>query len=109
MTYSYEGPQDSTRLAIEFLGLWMDHDRPAAAAHITQVLDGPGGPDRNFAIAGLLNLSHFLVAEVANARGASNPQEVDRIAREFLTELSINLPDPDADPDPDTDPEPDRS
>lgn len=65
MTCEYEGTQASTRLAIEFLTVWMEQDRPAAAEHIGSVLDADGGPQRDFAIAVLLNLSHFLVIELA--------------------------------------------
>lgn len=94
MGYEYEGPKDSTRLAIEFLNVWMDRDREAAAAHIAGVLDAEDGPSTDFVIAGLLNLSHFLVLERAKAKGATGTEDVERQAREFLSYLSLHLPEP---------------
>ncbi|MFD8974648.1 hypothetical protein [Streptomyces sp. NPDC059593] len=93
MTSDYTDPQGATRLAIEFLSLWIEPDRQAAATHIKEALDASTGPNPEFsAIAGLLNLSQFLLAEVVKANGASSAEDYDRLAREYLSRMSINLP-----------------
>ncbi|MFJ6085119.1 hypothetical protein ACIQI8_27295 [Streptomyces sp. NPDC092369] len=93
MSYDYEGPQASTRLAVEFLTVWMEQNRQAAVEHIVSVLDSEGGPERDFAIAGLLNLGHFLVIQVAKANGAVGAEELTEAAHEYLAYLSVHLPD----------------
>ena len=79
----------ATRVAIEFLTLWMEPDRQRAAAHIRMALGDPDGPDAASIIAGQCNLGMILVLEVARARGAADLRER---AGEILQELSRQLP-----------------
>jgi hypothetical protein len=79
----------STRVAVEFLTLWMESDRQGAAEHIWQVLSDPDGPGAHSVIAGQLNLSMILVLELAKAQGAEDIQER---AGEILRSLSPQLP-----------------
>lgn len=93
MAYEYQGPTQGIRLAVEFLNVWMESDRLAAAAHIAKVLEEPDGPDPIYAISGLLDLSNFLIYEIAKTRGATDKVTFNALAREYLANLSANLPD----------------
>jgi hypothetical protein len=79
----------ATRVAIEFLTLWLEPDPQRAAAHIRMVLGDPDGPDAGSIIAGQCNLGMILVLELAKAQGAEDPPER---AGEILRELSRQLP-----------------
>jgi hypothetical protein len=83
----------ATRVAIEFLTLWMEpgEDAPQPAAkHIERVLDHPS-PTQAEAIAGLLNLSTLLVASLAKAFGAAD-DDVGNQAREILRDSRSSCP-----------------
>lgn len=80
---------DATRVAIEFLTLWMETDRLAAAEHIAGVIHDPDGPEPDTAITGLLNLSMFLLFALAKANGAD---DYKAWAGEYLHNFSVNLP-----------------
>jgi hypothetical protein len=80
----------STRVAIEFLTVWLESDREFATEHIYRVLKDPDGPGADMAIVGLLNLSMLLAFEMAKAQGAEDLQE--RV-RKYLSNLSAQLPD----------------
>lgn len=80
---------DATRVAIEFLTLWMEQDRDGAAAHITDVLTGPDAPQTAHVVAGLLNLNMFTIFELAKANGA---HDAVAWAGEYLRGLSPQLP-----------------
>ena len=82
----------ATRLAVEFLTLWMEPDRQGAADHISRVLNDPHGPARDSVIVGHLNLSMLLVLELARARGAEDGDKLMERAGEFLRNLSRSLP-----------------
>ena len=79
----------STRVAIEFLTVWLEWDRESATEHIYRVLKDPDGPTADMAIVGLLNLSMLLGFEMAKAQGAEDLQ--DRV-RKYLSNLSAQLP-----------------
>jgi hypothetical protein len=79
----------STRVAIEFLTVWLEGDKQFATEHIYRVLKDPDGPGADRAIVGLLHLSTLLVFELAKARGAEDLQEW---ARKYLSNLSAQLP-----------------
>jgi hypothetical protein len=79
----------STRVAIEFLTLWMESDRQSAAEHIAHVLDDPNGPGAQSVIVGQLNLGMLLVFELAHAQGA---EDIRERAGEILRNLSPRLP-----------------
>ena len=79
----------STRVAIEFLTVWLESDREFATEHIYRVLKDPDGPGADMAIVGLLNLSMLLAFEMAKAQGAEDLQER---ARKYLSNLSAQLP-----------------
>jgi len=79
----------ATRVAIEFLMLWIEPNRPFAAEHILQVLDEPGGIERDQVIAGLLNLSMILGFQLAKANGAT---DYPAWVREYLNRHSPELP-----------------
>ena len=79
----------ATRVAIEFLTLYLEPDLQHAAAHIRKVLGDPDGPDALSIIAGQCNLGMILVLELAKSQGAADPHER---AGEILQELSRQLP-----------------
>jgi hypothetical protein len=79
----------STRVAIEFLTVWLESDKQFATEHIYRVLKDPDGPGADMAIVGLLNLSNLLALELAKERGADDLQEW---ARKYLSNLSAQLP-----------------
>lgn len=80
---------DATRIAIEFLTLWMERDRNRAAEHITKVMTDSNGPETAHVVAGLLNLNMFTIFELAKANGA--PDAV-AWAGDYLRSLSPQLP-----------------
>lgn len=82
---------DATRIAIEFLTLWLEPDRAGAAAHISDVLKAPVGPSAEHVIAGLLNLNMFTIYQLAKASGAE-PDSYRAWAGAYLQRLSPNLP-----------------
>jgi hypothetical protein len=81
----------ATRVAIEFLTLWMEPSteaRKRAAAHITEVMN----EEETFSvIAGLLNLNLLSLFHLAEERGADESNMVER-ARGILQEWSPQLP-----------------
>jgi hypothetical protein len=79
----------ATRVAIEFLMLWIESDRSFAAEHIAGVLHDPDSPGREQVISGLLNLSMFLGFELAKANGAA---DYPAWIREHLAHISPRLP-----------------
>jgi hypothetical protein len=79
----------STRVAIEFLTVWLESDKQFATEHIYRVLKDPDGPGADMAIVGLLNLSMLLALELAKERGAEDLQEW---ARKYLSNFSAQLP-----------------
>ena len=80
---------DATRIAIEFLTLWMERDRDRAAEHITGVMTNPGAPEPAHVVAGLLNLNMFTIFELAKANGAT---DAVAWAGDYLRNLSPRLP-----------------
>ena len=83
----------STRVAIEFLTLWMEPGDEAgqrAAEHITHVLHEEG-EDPVSVIAGQLNLSMLLVLHLAKERGATEAAMLQK-AGEILRDWSPQLP-----------------
>jgi hypothetical protein len=83
---------DATRIAVEFLTLWLHSDRTAAAEHIDRVLKDPDGPTKDHAVVGLLNLAMLLLLQLAREQGASTYQEINDRASIVLAELSLALP-----------------
>jgi hypothetical protein len=79
----------ATRVAIEFLTLWLEDDRQRAAAHIRMALADPDGPDAASIVGGQCYLSMVLILELAKAQGAEDLRER---AGEILRELSRQLP-----------------
>jgi hypothetical protein len=79
----------ATRVAIEFLTLWLEDDRWVAAEHIYDVLHDPATPQTEAVIAGLLNLNMLFAFEAAKANGAT-----DYVAwvGEYLRRHSPELP-----------------
>jgi hypothetical protein len=82
----------NTRVAIEFLTLWMEPDRWGAAEHIERVLNDPDGPGAPSIVTGLCNLGHLLVVMLAKERGATTADELQAKAGEILHKLSRDLP-----------------
>jgi len=80
----------STRVAVEFLTLWMESDRLRAAEHFERVLDDPNGPPARSIIAGQCNLGMLLVLMLAKERGAG--ADMMDTAHGILQELSRDLP-----------------
>ena len=50
----------STRVAIEFVTVWLEGDKQFATEHINRILKDPDGPGADKAIVGLLKLSMLL-------------------------------------------------
>ncbi|MEU1621752.1 hypothetical protein ABZ479_31200 [Streptomyces sp. NPDC005722] len=81
--------EEATRLAIEFLTLWLEDDREGAARHIAGVVEGLDGAERMRMVAGLLNLNMFVVLDLAKARGA---EDYRADAGAYLRHLAAHLP-----------------
>ena len=79
----------ATRVAIEFVTLWLEDDHQRTAAHIKMALEDPDGPDAASIIGAQGYLSRVLILELAKAQGAEDPHER---AGEILRELSRQLP-----------------
>lgn len=85
----------ATRVAVEFLTLWLepgDAARRAAAEHIFEVLNQAGNPPAEAVIAGQLNLSMLLLLTLARERGHEAATLLDA-GRAILRELAVKLPD----------------
>jgi hypothetical protein len=81
----------ATRLAVEFLTLWLESDRQGAAQHIERVVSDPSGPAVHSIIAGQCNLGMFLVLMLAKERGAG-ADNIMETAHGILRDLSRDLP-----------------
>jgi hypothetical protein len=79
----------ATRVAIEFLTLWLEQDRQFAAEHIFEVVNDPDGPGTVQAIVGLLNLSMIIELQLAKANGAT---DYLAWAGDHLRSMSPDLP-----------------
>lgn len=85
-------PPVPTRVAIEFLTLWMepgDEARLRAAEHIAGVVHEPGGIGADAVIVGLLNLNMLTLLSLAKAQGAT---DIAVKAGDILREWSRQLP-----------------
>jgi hypothetical protein len=80
-----------TRIAVEFVTLWMEQDRLCAAEHITRILNDPDTRGAPLIVAGQCNLAMLLVLMLAKERGAGADDMKDK-AREILQGLSRDLP-----------------
>jgi hypothetical protein len=87
------GPNTATRIAIEFLTLWMEQDREGAIEHIGGMLDEPNAPSPEAIIAGQCNLSMALAIKLAKERGALTLDELRTKTGEIIQELSLELED----------------
>jgi hypothetical protein len=81
----------STRVAVEFLTLWMESDRLRSAAYIERILNDPNGPPAPSIIAGQCNLGMLLVLMLAKERGAGAADMMET-AHGILRDLSRDLP-----------------
>ena len=81
-----------TRIAIEFVTLWMEQDRLCAAEHIARILNDPDTPGAPLIVAGQCNLAMLLVFMLARERGARTADQLRTRAGEILQELSQDLP-----------------
>jgi len=79
----------STRVAIEFLTVWLEGDKQFATEHINRVLKDPDEPGADKVIVGLLNVSMLLAVELAEAQGA---EILEEWVRKYLSNLSAKLP-----------------
>ena len=80
-----------TRIAVEFVTLWMEQDRLCAAERIARILNDPDTPGAPLIVAGQCNLAMLLVLMLAKERGAGADDMMDK-AREVLQGLSRDLP-----------------
>jgi hypothetical protein len=80
-----------TRIAVEFVALWMEQDHLCAAEHIARILNDPDTPGAPLIVAGQCNLAMLLVLMLAKERGAGADDMMDK-AREILQGLSRDLP-----------------
>ena len=79
----------STRVAIEFLTVWLEGDKQFATEHINRVLKDPDEPGADKVIVGLLNVSMLLAVQLAEAQGA---EILEEWVRKYLSNLSAKLP-----------------
>jgi hypothetical protein len=79
----------STRVAIEFLTVWLEGDKQFATEHINRVLKDPDEPGADKVIVGLLNVSMLLAVELAEAQDA---EILEEWVRKYLSNLSAKLP-----------------
>ena len=85
-------PTEATKTAVEFLQLWLEPEREAAAAQIAKVMCDPNQPETaTTALAAQLNLSMFLLYMLAQERGATSETEIQNAADRILHELAIRL------------------
>ena len=88
-------PTSATRVAIEFLTLWLepgDEARRRAAAHIVEVIHSPdGGPGADSVVAGLLNLNMLVLLELVKERGGT-AENMFQKAGDYLRGLSRQIP-----------------
>jgi hypothetical protein len=80
-----------TRIAVEFVTLWMEQDHLCAAERIARILNDPDTPGAPLIVAGQCNLAMLLVLMLAKERGAGADDMMDK-AREILQGLSRDLP-----------------
>jgi hypothetical protein len=80
-----------TRIAVEFVALWMEQDHLCAAEHIARILNDPDTPGAPLIVAGQCNLAMLLVLMLAKERGAGADDMMDK-AQEILQDLSGDLP-----------------
>ena len=88
-------PPAPTRVAIEFLTLWMepgDEARLDAVQHMTRIIIH--GPDNiGSIVAGLLDLNLLTLFRLAQAEGAETEDAIAAKAGAILREWSRQLPD----------------
>jgi len=80
-----------TRMAAEFLLIWMERDQETATLFVEAVLGNPNGPGAPHIVAGLLNVGAALVRMLAEARGAVTDDDKRTMAREILRGLTNNV------------------
>jgi hypothetical protein len=85
-------PTGTTRIAVEFLTLWMQSDRKGAAEHIARVRHDPQGPGVDAIITGLLNLNMLTLFKLATAQGATTTESFYETATAILRDMSRMLP-----------------
>jgi hypothetical protein len=81
-----------TRMAIEFLAVWIEQDRPSALTRIAGFLEDPNGPGHGNVIEGQLDLGMRLAVILAQERGAVTGAEVRAVVGAILHELYWTLP-----------------
>jgi hypothetical protein len=93
MTHEMFPPTRTTRIAVEFLTLWLvpgDEARLTAARHINEVINRSDTHVESV-IVGHLNLAMLLLIMLAKERGATGENLLQR-AGDILRELSRGLP-----------------
>jgi hypothetical protein len=86
-------PTGTTRIAVEFLTLWMGSDRKRAAEQIARVQQDPDGPGADAIITGLLNLNMLTLFRLATAQGATTTDTFYEQATAILRDMSRLLSD----------------
>src|SRR4029450_7932593 len=79
----------ATRVAIEFLTLFLEGGRQRAAAHIEMALADPDGPDAASIIGGQCYLSMVLILELAKAQGS---EDLHERTGDILRQFSVATP-----------------
>jgi hypothetical protein len=80
-----------TRIAVDYLTVWMEQDQLTAANYIIAVLNDPNGPGVFNIVAGQLNLGMLLMAMLAQAHGAVTADDINRMAGEILRGVARDL------------------
>jgi len=87
----------ATRIAVEFLTLWIQPDaeaRAEATAYICQRLTEPDALPIEDVLAGHLNLARLLLFRCA-VQESNNPDDLFRDVQAILQQMSPSLPDDD--------------
>jgi hypothetical protein len=80
------GP-DIHRVAVQCVTLWLEQDRQRAIDHIANLELDPSRPGPTNMIAGLLDLSSWLVLTLATSQGAETDDELREKAGRFLRDF----------------------
>jgi hypothetical protein len=89
-----EPTTEATRIAVEFLTLWIQPEaqaRAEATAYIEQRLSEPGTPPIEEVLAGHLNLARLLLFRCA-VQESNCPDDLFRDVQAILQQMSPSLP-----------------
>jgi hypothetical protein len=80
-----------TRIAVDFLTVWIEQSPQTAANYVDARLNDPNGPGVYDIIIGQLTLGTLLISMLAQAHGAVTADDINRMAGEILRGLARDL------------------